>query len=167
MKKEDVATQYTTPIGAPAFVKGPHRFTDREYFNITYRTDRDALIKVVPEPLEVDESLVRFEVMKMPDTTGYGAYVECGQAAVVRYGQERGEYLIGMYLDNLPAIAAGREISAFPKKLGSARLCIDSDTLSALWITGHCALRRRRWATNIGRSMSRGRGRKSPCRHSC
>src|SRR5438045_4050544 len=129
MKKEDVATQYTTPIGAPAFVKGPHRFTDREYFNITYRTDRDALIKVVPEPLEVDESLVRFEVMKMPDTTGYGAYVECGQAAVVRYGQERGEYLIGMYLDNLPAIAAGREISAFPKKLGSARLFVDSDTL--------------------------------------
>jgi acetoacetate decarboxylase len=129
MKKEEVATQYTTPIGAPAFVKGPHRFTDREYLNITYRTDRDALVKVVPEPLEVDEPLVRFEVMKMPDTTGYGAYVECGQAAVVRHGKERGEYLIGMYLDNLPAIAAGREISAFPKKLGSARLCIDSDTL--------------------------------------
>jgi len=129
MKKQDVAKQYTTPIGAPAFVKGPHRFTDREYLNITYRTDRDALVRIVPEPLEVDEPLVRFEVMKMPDTTGYGAYVECGQAAVVRHGKERGEYLIGMYLDNLPAIAAGREISAFPKKLGSARLCIDSDTL--------------------------------------
>jgi acetoacetate decarboxylase len=129
MKKDDVAKQYTTPVGAPAFVRGPHRFTDREYLNITYRTDRDALAKVVPEPLQVDEPLVRFEVMKMPDTTGYGAYVECGQAAVVRFGEERGEYLIGMYLDNLPAIAAGREISAFPKKLGSARLCIDSDTL--------------------------------------
>jgi acetoacetate decarboxylase len=129
MKKEEVLQQYTTPIGAPAFVQGPHRFTDREYLNITYRTDRDALVKVVPEPLQVEEPLVRFEVMKMPDTTGYGAYVECGQAAVVRYGEERGEYLIGMYLDNLPAIAAGREISAFPKKLGSARLCIDSDTL--------------------------------------
>src|ERR1700716_1442299 len=67
--------------------------------------------------------------MNMPDTTGYGSYVECGQAAVVRHKEEVGEYIIGMYLDNLPAIAAGREISAFPKKLGSARLCIDSDTL--------------------------------------
>ena len=95
MKKQDVAKQYTTPIGAPAFVKGPHRFTDREYLNITYRTDRDALVRIVPEPLEVDEPLVRFEVMKMPDTTGYGAYVECGQSAVVRHGKERGEYLIG------------------------------------------------------------------------
>lgn len=34
-----------------------------------------------------------------------------------------------MYLDKLPAIAAGRELSAFPKKLGSARLFVGSDTL--------------------------------------
>ena len=129
MKREDVLKQYTTPTGAPAFVPGPHRFTSREYLNITYRTDRDALAKQVPEPLEVDEPLVRFEVMNMPDTTGYGSYVECGQAAVVRHGDEVGEYIIGMYLDNLPAIAAGRELSAFPKKLGSAKLFVDSDTL--------------------------------------
>jgi len=129
MKKEDVLKQYTTPTGAPAFVPGPHRFTSREYLNITYRTDREALVKQVPEPLEVDEPLVRFEVMNMPDTTGYGSYVECGQAAVVRHKEEVGEYIIGMYLDNLPAIAAGRELSAFPKKLGSAKLFVDSDTL--------------------------------------
>jgi acetoacetate decarboxylase len=129
MEKEDVLRQYTTPTGAPAFVPGPHRFTSREYLNITYRTDREALLKQVPEPLEVDEPLVRFEVMNMPDTTGYGSYVECGQAAVVRHGEEKGEYIIGMYLDNLPAIAAGRELSAFPKKLGSAKLFVDSDTL--------------------------------------
>ena len=129
MKKEDVLKQYTTPTGAPAFVPGPHRFTSREYLNITYRTDREALVKQVPEPLEVDEPLVRFEVMNMPDTTGYGSYVECGQAAVVRHKEELGEYIIGMYLDNLPAIAAGRELSAFPKKLGSAKLFVDSDTL--------------------------------------
>ena len=129
MKKEDVLKQYTTPIAAPAFVQGPHRFRRREYLNITYRTDREALARLVPEPLEIDQPLVRFEVMKMPDTTGYGAYVECGQAAVVRMGGETGEFLLAMYLDNLPAIAAGRELSAFPKKLGSAKLFVDSDTL--------------------------------------
>lgn len=129
MKKEDVLKQYTTPIAAPAFVQGPHRFRRREYLNITYRTDREALEKLVPEPLEIDQPLVRFEVMKMPDTTGYGAYVECGQAAVVRLGEEQGEFLLAMYLDNLPAIAAGRELSAFPKKLGAAKLFVDSDTL--------------------------------------
>ncbi|BAT61413.1 acetoacetate decarboxylase [Variibacter gotjawalensis] len=129
MKKEDVLKQYTTPVNAPAFVPGPHRFTSREYLNVTYRTDKAALEKIVPEPLVIDDPLVRFEVMKMPDTTGYGAYVECGQAAVVRHNDEKGEFIVGMYLDNLPAIAAGRELSAFPKKYGKADLIVDSDTL--------------------------------------
>ena len=48
---------------------------------------------------------------------------------MVRHKEEVGEYIIGMYLDNLPAIAAGRELSTFPKKLGLARLFVDSDTL--------------------------------------
>ena len=57
MKKTDVVKQYTTPIAAPAFVQGPHRFKRREYLNITYRTDREALEKLVPEPLEIDQPL--------------------------------------------------------------------------------------------------------------
>lgn len=129
MKAEDVVKEHTTPLGSPAFPRGPYRFTNREYLNITYLTDYDALRAVVPEPLEIDEPLVRFEVMKMPDTTGLGSYTECGQAIMVRMGQERGEYLHAMYLDNLPALAAGREVSAYPKKLGSPKLITDSDTL--------------------------------------
>lgn len=88
-EKRGCRKQYTTPTGAPGFVPGPHRFTSREYLNITHRTDREALQKLAPEPLELDEPLMRFEVINMPDTTGYGSYVECGQAAVVRHGDER------------------------------------------------------------------------------
>jgi acetoacetate decarboxylase len=129
MKVEELLKQVSTPLGAPAFPRGPYRFNGREYLNITYRTDIEALRKVVPEPLEIDEPLVRFEVMRMPDTTGLGNYTECGQAVVVRLGQERGEYLHAMYVDSHPAIASGREVSAFPKKLGAPRLYTDSDTL--------------------------------------
>src|SRR5260370_37118506 len=107
--------------------------------NSVSRPGGEACKKLVREPLEIDEPLVRFEVMKMPDTTGYGAYVECGQAAVVRMEREQGEFLLAMYLDNLPAIAAGRELSAFPKKLGSAQLFVDSDTL--VGTLDYCALR--------------------------
>src|SRR3979411_3022566 len=99
MKKEDVVKQYTTPIAAPAFVQGPHRFKRREYLNITYLSAREALATRVPDPLEIDQPLVRFEVVKMPDTTGYGAYVECGHAAIVRMDREPGEFLLAMYLD--------------------------------------------------------------------
>ena len=34
-----------------------------------------------------------------------------------------------MYVDNLGSITSGREISAFPKKFGNARLHLDVDTL--------------------------------------
>ena len=129
MKIADILKQSSTPLGAPAFPRGPYRFRNREYLNITYRTDAEAVRKVLPEPLEFDEPLVRFEVMKMPDVSGLGSYTECGQAIVMRHGEERGEYLHAMYVDSHPAIASGREVSAYPKKLGAPKLYVDSDTL--------------------------------------
>jgi acetoacetate decarboxylase len=129
MRREDVLKLASTPLDAPAFPRGPYRFRNREYLNVLYRTDPDVLEAVVPEPLEIDEPLVRFEVMYMPDVTGLGHYTECGQVVQVRHEGERGEYMLAMYVDNHPAIASGRERSAFPKKLGSPRLYVDSDTL--------------------------------------
>ena len=129
MRLEEVAKQKSTPLDAAAFPRGPYRFTNREYLTILYRTDRDALERVVPEPLEVDEPLVRFEVMHMPDVTGLGAYTESGQVLRVRYRGEPADYVHAMYVDNHPAIASGRERSAFPKKLGYPQLFVDSDTL--------------------------------------
>ena len=67
--------------------------------------------------------------MRMPDTSGLGDYTECGQVIQVRFGEAKGEYLHAMYLDNLPALASGREISGYPKVIGKPRLYIDSDTL--------------------------------------
>ncbi|MFG2881198.1 acetoacetate decarboxylase [Streptomyces sp. NPDC048297] len=129
MRAEDVVKRWTTPLAAPAYPEGQYRFTDREYLNITYRTDPGALTRIVPEPLRVVEPLVRFEVMRMPDVTGLGDYTESGHLAAVELDGEHGEYNLGMYVDSLPAIASGREIGAFPKKLGTPRLYVDSDTL--------------------------------------
>jgi len=129
MRREDVLKQASTPVDAPAFPKGPYRFRNREYLNILYRTDPDALAAVVPEPLEIDDPVVRFEVMRMPDVTGLGDYTECGQVVQVSHDGERGEFMLAMYVDSHPAIASGRERSAFPKKLGAPRLYVDSDTL--------------------------------------
>jgi acetoacetate decarboxylase len=130
LKIDDVRRQLTTPLGAPAFPPGrPYRFTDREYLNITYRTDAAALERVVPEPLTVADPLVRFEVMRMPDVTGLGSFTESGQIIRVEYEGQPADYLHAMYVDSLPSIASGREISAFPKKLGAPALYVDTDTL--------------------------------------
>jgi acetoacetate decarboxylase len=127
---DQVRRQLTTPIGAPAFPGGgPYRFVDREYLNIVYRTDPDAMRALVPEPLVVGDPLVKFEVMKMPDVSGLGAFTESGQVLRVEYEGESVDYLHSMYVDNLGSITSGREISAFPKKFGNARLHLDVDTL--------------------------------------
>ncbi|MDF2505185.1 acetoacetate decarboxylase [Clostridium sp.] len=129
MLKSEVSKQITMPLTAPAFPRGPYKFHNREYLNIVYRTDVDALRKAVPEPLELDEPLVRFEMMAMPDVSGLGAYTECGQVIPVSFNGKKGDYLHMMYLDNHPAIAVGRELSSYPKKLGYPKLFVDSDTL--------------------------------------
>lgn len=129
MNPADVLRHPVTPLSAPVYPLRATRFTDREYFNIVYRTDPEALRTVVPEPLTVEEPLVRFEVMKMGDVEGYGPYVESGQAIAVTLDGERGEYLHAMYLDNSAAMLAGRELSAYPKTLGSPDLRIDSGAL--------------------------------------
>ncbi|WP_394617736.1 acetoacetate decarboxylase [Lentzea sp. JNUCC 0626] len=118
-----------TPLTAPAFPAVQPRFFDREYLNIVYRTDPEALRAVVPQPLEIDEPLVRFEVMKMNDVTGYGPYTEAGQAIPVVLDGERGEYLHAMYLDSFAATASGREVSAYPKVMGKPSLYADSGAL--------------------------------------
>ncbi|HEY9066509.1 MAG TPA: acetoacetate decarboxylase [Burkholderiaceae bacterium] len=120
---------FAMPLTSPAFPHGPYRFIDREYLVVTYETDIDALRAVVPEPLQVHEPIVKFEVMRMPDSTGFGDYTEAGQVIPVTLDGQPGSYVHAMFLDNHSPIAGGRELWGFPKKLGRPRLEVASDTL--------------------------------------
>ncbi|PZE86880.1 acetoacetate decarboxylase [Curtobacterium sp. MCBD17_032] len=129
MNPLDALRRGTTPLATPVYPLRATRFIDREYFNIVYRTDPEALRQVVPEPMTVTEPLVRFEVMKMGDVDGYGPYVESGQAIQVSLDGEHGEYLHSMYLNNFAATVSGRELSAYPKALGAPRLHVEEGAL--------------------------------------
>jgi acetoacetate decarboxylase len=130
MKIDDVRrTAYSMPLTNPSFPPGPYRFFNREYFIITYRTDPEALADVVPEPLEVTESVVKYEFIRMPDSTGFGDYTETGQVIPVRLKGEDGVYVHSMYLDDEGPIAGGRELWGFPKKLARPKVEVESDVL--------------------------------------
>jgi acetoacetate decarboxylase len=120
---------FAMPLTNPAFPPGPYRFVNREYFIIRYRTDPEALRKVLPEPLELIEPVVNYEFIRMPDSTGFGDYTESGQVIPVRYQGEAGGYTHQMYLNDHPPIAGGREIWGFPKKLAQPSLAVETDTL--------------------------------------
>ena len=130
MKIEDVRRNaYSMPLTNPAFPPGPYKFFNREYFVITYRTDPEALAAVVPEPLEVTEPVVKYEFIRMPNSTGFGDYTETGQVIPVRFNGEEGAYTHAMYLDDEGPIAGGRELWGFPKKLARPKIEVESDVL--------------------------------------
>jgi acetoacetate decarboxylase len=130
MNADDVRRQaWAMPLTSPSYPRGPYHFVDREFLVISYRTDPQALAALVPEPLLPVDDVVRFEFIRMPDSTGFGDYTESGQVIGVSFEGRRGVYVHSMFLDDDAPIAGGREIWGFPKKLGSPKLCVDKDTL--------------------------------------
>ena len=130
MKISDVRKNaFSMPLTSPSYPPGQYRFVNREFLIITYRTDPDALRAVVPEPLTIGEPLVKFEFIRMPDSTGFGDYTESGQVIPVTFNGLAGGYSHSMYLNDDAPIAGGREIWGFPKKLASPTLAVDKDVL--------------------------------------
>jgi len=130
MNINDVRSKaFAMPFTSPAYPPGPYRFVNREYLVLTYRTDEEKLRALVPEPLMVQEPLVRYEFMRMPDSTGFGDYTECGQVIPVSFQGRKGAYTHCMFLNDHPPIAGGRELWGFPKKLANPTLRTEIDML--------------------------------------
>lgn len=142
MKIEQIKKLTSMPAAAP--VVGPEkvRCINREFFIVTYETDADKLQEIVPEPLTFESPIVKFEVIKMDDFRGLGSFTESGQVIPVKLSGQPGQYVHQMYLDNFPAIAAGREIWGFPKKYAKPELTYDSDCLLGRVFFGQCEIAR-------------------------
>lgn len=129
-EKEVREKAWAMPLTSPIYPRGPYRFTDREYLVISYRTDPALLDAIIPAPLQpTGDGIVRMEFMRMPDSTGFGAYSEAGQVIPVTYKGRPGTYSHNMFLNDGAPIAAGREIWGFPKKLADPALRVTKDVL--------------------------------------
>ena len=130
MKVEDVPRNaFAMPLTSPSFPRGPYRFIDREYLVITYRTDPQALEAVVPEPLKVAAPQVRYQFIRMPDSSGFGEYALSGQIIPVTFEGKPGAYAHSLFLDAEAPLAGGREIWGFPEKLATVSFKVETDTL--------------------------------------
>ena len=130
MKTAEIRSKASAmPLTSPSYPKGPYRFYGREYMIVTYRTDLAALRAIVPEPLQVAGDTVKYEFIRMPDSTGFGDYTETGQVIPVTYKGAPGGYVHSMYLDDEAPIAGGREIWGFPKKLASPKMIHEQDVM--------------------------------------
>jgi acetoacetate decarboxylase len=130
MREREVRERaFAMPLTSPAYPVGPYRFYNREFLIITYRTDPERLRALVPEPLQIEAPHVKFEFIRMPDSTGFGDYTESGQVIPVSLRGRKGGYSHCMFLNDHPPIAGGRELWGFPKKLAEPTLKAEIDTL--------------------------------------
>jgi acetoacetate decarboxylase len=149
MKIDEVKKRaFAMPLTSPAFPPGPYRFVNREFLIITYRTDRSALEAVVPEPLTFDEPIVKFEFIRMPDSTGFGDYSESGQVIPVKYKGEEGGYTHAMFLNDGPPIYGGRELWGFRRSTRSPLLPTTRTRWSARWTMAPCGSPPAPWASS-------------------
>jgi acetoacetate decarboxylase len=77
----------------------------------------------------VEAPLVKYEFIRMPNSTGFGDYTESGQVIPVSFQGRKGGYTHCMFLNDEPPIAGGRELWGFPKKLANPTLHDEIDTL--------------------------------------
>lgn len=131
MKESDVRKQaWAMPLTSPAYPRGPYRFINREFLVISYRTDPERLAAVVPAPLEpAGDGVVKMEFIRMPDSAGFGDYMEAGQVIPVTFKGKPGTYSHNMFLNDDAPIEGGREIWGFPKKFANPALRVDNDVL--------------------------------------
>ncbi len=117
-----------------------------------------------PSRSKSTEPVVKYEFIRMPDSTGFGDYTETGQVIPVRFKGEEGVYVHSMYLDDEGPIAGGRELWGFPKKLASPKIAVESDVLVGIVALRLGAVRLRHHGLQAppGRSRRGAEGMKAP-----
>ena len=83
----------------------------------------------MPEPLKVDEPLVKFEFIRMPELDRLRRLHRERAGHSVSFRGRKGGYSHCMFLNDHPPIAGGRELWGFPKKLAEPTLKAEIDTL--------------------------------------
>lgn len=130
MTPDEILRAPSMPLASPSFPRGPYRFVDREYFIVSYLTDAAAIRAALPEPLEpLEDPVVHYEWIRMPDSSGFGDYTETGVVIPCRFQGRHCSFTAQMYLNDEAPIAAGREIWGFPKKYAHPKFALKTDTV--------------------------------------
>jgi acetoacetate decarboxylase len=98
-------------------------FYDAETLSIIWETKQEIVERLLPPPLEPFEMpIARAYVCKFPRTNFGVSYHETALMLVCQYKGIRGIYILAMHVNNDMAMALGREMFGYPKKMAEVRL---------------------------------------------
>jgi acetoacetate decarboxylase len=115
---------FSLPADAPLYYPLPIAYRDVQLLLFDYLTDRAAAAELLPEQLELPDvpgqpnlAAVKMLFAQYP-WTSLGPYNETAQALPCLYKGQPFLYAVRLHVTADTAMAAGREIAGFPKKLG-------------------------------------------------
>ncbi len=108
----------TMPAHSPSYKKGPWYYRDTEVIMLTYLTDEDAALDVLPSDLELVQPATAFMVVEFNNfTTSGGPYGEVYTGVLCMFEGQVYGYTNAVYVTTENALTMGREIWGFGKKL--------------------------------------------------
>ena len=114
---------FSTPWDAPMIPPFPFQFRNAEVLTLVYRTNPEAIQKLLPPPLEPTGDSVMIHIYKMNDVDWLGAYGECNVMVGAKLkGAQAGSYSPYFFLSSDVGVAHGREVHGQPKKGGEPKL---------------------------------------------
>ena len=117
---------FSFPWDAPLVPPFPIRFRNVSILTAAWRTDADAIARLLPPPLEPTGDVVLAHIYSMPDVEFVGPAHECNVMFGARFERGRrsvqGGYSSGLYLDSDVGVAHGREVHGQPKKIAALKL---------------------------------------------
>jgi acetoacetate decarboxylase len=129
---------YSVPVDAPLYTPFPLYYEDVRILLFPYLTDAAAAAALVPSQFELvtTDASGKFAIAQVVCAkypfSNIGGYNEVAQTVVVSYKGTIGTYAIRLHVTNDQAMAAGREIGGFPKKLGAISFDEGATYLSTL-----------------------------------
>jgi acetoacetate decarboxylase len=130
MKKSEFG--FSMPLPAPLYEAPPYDY-QAEFVQAYYLADTDKISGLVPEPLEPAPSgLATCFVAWYSSVTGLGPYHEAFFLVGVNYKGRAGLFCPLIWVDSDAALAAGREIWGFPKKMANISLKREKDKASGI-----------------------------------
>jgi len=121
---------YSMPELSGLYGKPPFEYREAKQLSVEFQTDPRVLRELVPPPLIPNEDSKVFVSSAEFLCSGFGRYLEAHVFTHATFQGRLVNFSIYLILDSDVAIAAGREIWGFPKKLGRLTLDMKDDVVS-------------------------------------
>ena len=120
---------YSMPVDAPLYARPPIYYKNAETIGITYETDPDAALDLLPEGLVLSEpAMASLLFIRYPWST-LGPYEETILGLPCLWKGEPRFYIVHIVVNSDIPQTAGREIWGYPKKMATITIETEGDIL--------------------------------------